>query len=161
MSDVKIQQKRTGANLELRLAGQMDERANYAIIDLKGVAAADFDFEGITMINSKGIQVWKDFMRSVPDNVRVTYQKCPLKVVNQLNLFPSFNGGKVVRVTSFYAPYFCESCDKAHTALLDTATYFPEGQTVAAPTIPCDTCKKPLEFDAIPQKYFLFLRRAV
>jgi hypothetical protein len=161
MSDVKIVLKRAGANVEVRLAGQMDERANYSTIDLNGVAAADFDFEGVTMINSKGIQVWKDFMRSVPDNVRVTYKRCPLKVVNQLNLFPSFNGGKVVKVTSFFAPYFCEACDKPHTALLDTATHFPEGKPVAAPSIDCESCKKPLEFDAIPQKYFLFLRRAV
>lgn len=160
MSDLVIEQKVEGNTVKVSLKGKMADTAEYSTIKVAGSAAAEFDFEGVTMINSKGVQIWKEFMQALPPGLKVSYQRCPLKVVNQLNLFPSFKGGKVVEVSSFYAPYFCATCDEPRSVLLETVKYFTQGKVAVVPPMSCDKCKKPMELDANPQKYFLFMQRA-
>ena len=153
--------------LNVKLAGKMDETANYSALRTQidtllaspGIKTAAFNFEAVSLINSKGIQVWKDFMTGLPAPVRIFYLRCPLRVVNQLNLFPSFNGGKKVTVKSFYAPYWCERCDAATAVLLQPAIDFIDGK-ISAPKRNCPKCQAVLSFDGSEQKYFLFLKRA-
>lgn len=158
-TDLQILQTDANATKSVKLVGKMIETANYGVIDASRSEVVEFDFSGVTMINSKGIQIWKDFMKSLPNSTRYVYVKCPLKVVNQLNLFPGFKGGKTVEIATFYAPYFCEGCDKPISTLITTAKDFPDGRIGAPPSVACPTCKKPMEFDGNSQKYFLFLKR--
>lgn len=157
--DLQVSQTDSGTTRRIGLVGKMVETANYGVIDVSRSETAEFDFSGVTMINSKGIQIWKDFMKGLPGNVRYVYVKCPLKVVNQLNLFPGFKGGKTVDVASFFAPYFCEGCDKPTSVLITTAHAFPDGRIGNPPSQNCPSCGKPMEFDGNAQKYFLFLKR--
>jgi hypothetical protein len=136
----------------------MIETANYSVVDVKTAKVAEFDFEAVTMINSKGVQIWKEFMKALPPGPRYLYVRCPLKIINQINLFPSFKGGKVVEIASFYVPYFCETCDKPSSVLLTGANVMVNGKVIP-PEMPCGVCKKPMEFDGNVQKYFLFLTR--
>ncbi len=98
-------------------------------------------------------------MRGLTDRVRLVYVHCPLKVINQLNLFPAFKGGKTVEVASFFAPYYCESCDIPRVVLLDTARDFPGGRVGNPPVANCPQCKGLMGFDGRAQKFFLFLKR--
>lgn len=160
MSQVlEIQQLDNGTTRCVKLIGAMIEAVPYGVIDPGQAEVVEFDFAGVTMINSKGIQLWKDFMRGLSGNTRIVYVRCPLKVVNQLNLFPGFKGGKAVDVASFYAPYFCEFCDKPHSNLIVTARDFPGGRVGNPPAANCPSCSKPMDFDGNAQKYFLFLKR--
>ncbi len=158
-ADLQIQQSDNGTTRCVKLIGKMIESAQYQSIDASKSEVVEFDFSGVSMINSKGIQIWKDFMKSLPTTSRYTYVRCPLKVVNQLNLFPGFKGGKTVDVASFYAPYFCEACDKSNSILITTARDFPGGRVGTPPATICPDCQKPMEFDGNAQKYFLFLKR--
>ncbi len=159
MSDLIIETTRNAESLELKLKGRMVETARYGDLDLAGVRVLDIDFDGVTLINSKGIKLWREFMQTLPQGLRITYTRVALKVVNQLNLFPTFNGGKSVDVLSFYAPYFCEKCDRTVAVLLAAGQHFASGKPVEPPALTCETCKSDLEFDGVAQKYFLFLRR--
>ncbi len=161
MPDLRIEQTVTDQKQCIKVLGKMIETADYSSIVVGPSDAAEFDFSGVTMINSKGLQIWKDFMKGLPLTARYAYVRCPLKVVNQLNLFPSFKGGKTVDVASFFAPYFCEACDKPSAKLLITAQDFPDGRIGAPPPANCPDCKKPMEFDGNAQKYFLFLKRLI
>jgi hypothetical protein len=160
MSDIAVQQTVSENVATIKLVGKMSETADYSAVDISKALDAEFDFEGVTLINSKGIQIWKEFMKSLPDGIRFAYVRCPLKVVNQINLFPSFNGGKIVEIKSFFAPYFCETCDKSNSFLLQTATDFSTNGVTTPPARNCEDCRNQLVFDGNAQKYFLFLKRS-
>ena len=139
----------------------MDENAVYGTINIDDAAVVVINFEKVAMINSKGIQIWKEYVKSLPPQLKIAYARCPLRVVNQLNLFPSFSGGKNVVILSFYAPYFCEPCDGSHSILLEPKKVFPDGKIGDPPEINCPACSKAMEFDGSPAKYLLFLKRAI
>lgn len=160
MSDLSIEKTRSGDKLAVVLKGRMTETSRYAEIDVAGVKSLEINMDGVSVINSKGIQIWREFMKNLPAGLAISYVKCPLKVVNQLNLFPTFNGGKSVEIVSFYAPYFCEKCDQTASRLLESGKHFTAGKPIAAPAMTCEKCKAALEFDGVEQKYFLFLRRS-
>ncbi len=161
MSELQFKKAHANGVTTISLIGRMSETAQYAALaDVGGADCVEFDFDGVTLINSKGIQIWKTFMTSLPQDLVIRYVNCTLKIVNQLNLFPSFQGNKKVEIKTFYAPYFCEACDSQLQIRLETAAAFPDPRTAAAPSVTCPSCAKPMEFDANPQKYFMFLRRS-
>lgn len=156
MSSLTIEQKRNGAVLHLTLTGQIDEDANYAAINAAGMNHIIFDFQGVKLINSTGIQLWIKFLTSLPVGADIIFSRCAIRVVTQINLFPGFLGGRPVQVESFYAPYFCEACDSSCDILLDTNQH-PVTSPMKAPKMQCPRCMRPAEFDGIEKKYFLFL----
>lgn len=160
MGDIAAVQQDAGAETCVTLVGRMSEAADYAVVRLDGFTSICFDFEGVSLINSKGVQIWRDFMTKIPGGLAITYMRCPLKVVNQLNLFPTFNGGKSVRIATFYAPYYCGKCDQGRNVLIVADDHKEQLRAGDAPAISCDVCKSPLAFDANPKKFFLFLRRS-
>lgn len=161
MAELTVKQTEDGSGGTIvALSGRMSEGADYRAIKVAGATAISIDFEEITMINSKGVQLWKDFMQGLPGGITITYLRCPLKIVNQLNLFPSLNGGKSVHIASYYAPYFCSKCDEGRVLLMDADKTQESARSGEAVPAQCKVCGTAMEFDANPQKYFLFLRRA-
>ena len=158
-SSLKLQQSTAAKITRIKLSGHIDEDANYTTLKINDMDEIHFDFEGITLINSTGIQKWIKFLREVPATTRVFFEKCPIKLVHQLNLFPGFTADKSVSITSFFAPYFCDCNEKSHDILLTTKIHFASGKEFSPPVINCPTCKQAMEFDAIEKKYFLFLKR--
>lgn len=156
-----IKQSKTGARAVLMLSGPIDEGSDYSGAHFEGVSEAQFDFSGVTLINSTGLQRWIKFLASIPAGVAISFARCPVRVVNQINMFPGFLAGKNVRVETFFASYYCESCDKSHDVILDTARDFADRTKVAAPAQACPECKAEMEFDGIEKKFFLFLKPAV
>jgi len=157
---MKFQQSKEGDNSLIKLVGAVDQNADYSGIQVNGFKTLKFDFDGVALINSAGIQKWINFLKTVPDPTFVYFERAPVKIVHQLNLFPGFTAGKKVHFMNFYAPYYCEHEDKSYDILTQVKDAFQPPDEPHAPHVLCPSCKGPLEFDAIEKKYFLFLKRA-
>jgi hypothetical protein len=134
------------------LSGHLDEHSDLSA--LKSVAGpVVVNFKEVDRVNSCGVREWVNLLAAV-DSGKMTYEDCPMVVVKQLNAVPDFQGK--AKVTSFQAPYFCEECDSEALKVLQSG----EVQGEKAPELKCETCSKPLNFDAIPNQYFSFIKRA-
>jgi len=158
-NSLKIEASQTGTALYVKLTGQLDEHAEYFTPPATGITAIVFDFAGITLINSVGIQKWIHFFAGLPPAARISFTRCTLRIINQINLFPDFTAGRSVTVETFYAPYFCETCDESCTVLLTRAVDF-RTSAIKAPQRPCPHCQAPMLFDGIEDKYLRFLKQS-
>lgn len=157
MRSLQMNQKTQVGKTAIALVGQIDENSDYSTVSFAGVKEAVFNFEGVSLINSTGLQRWVKFMESIPASVSLSFEKCPVRVIGQINMFPGFLAGRSVTITSFFAPYYCEACDRSSHVLLDRKTHFAApGQ--GAPETRCEKCNGAMEFDGIEKKFFLFLQ---
>lgn len=156
---LSVRQEKKDNTLTVFIAGDIDENSKFGDVNCQGMGSVVFDFEGVSLINSLGIQAWIAFLKTVPKSVKVGFQNCALRVVNQLNIFPAFTADHDVDISSFYAPYHCAACDESYTQKLETKKAFPDRANLSAPEANCPKCKAPMEFGAVEQKYFLFLKR--
>jgi hypothetical protein len=158
-SSFKVHQTKSGSDSLVRLSGHIDENADYTKISLTGIISITFDMEGISLINSSGLQRWISFIESIPENIKIYLSRCSTRVVNQVNLFPGFLGGKDIGIISFAAPYYCQNCDCAVNVIVETLTDFKNMDAITPPQRRCEKCHGKLDFDGLPKKYFLFLNR--
>lgn len=155
MSSINLTTTEKADRICVAFAGKIDENASYGSIILAGKTILEFDFEKVELINSMGLQNWVSFMKGLPANVSIHFTRCPLRIVNQMNLFPGFMGERNVIVESFYAAYFCSTCDGSFNNLLTRADVLKSGAgKPKAPEQKCPKCQKPMEFDGIEDKYF-------
>lgn len=134
------------------LSGTLDEHALLSTLEpLTGPVV--INWKGVNRLNSCGVRDWIILTRKLK-GATLTYEECPMVVIKQLNAVPDFQAK--AKVSSFFAPYFCEDCDQESLALLQTA----QVKDGVAPAVACQTCKKPMNFDAIPNQYFGFMKRA-
>ncbi|MFP5492808.1 MAG: FmdB family zinc ribbon protein [Bacteriovoracia bacterium] len=154
MSKLKIDKQLLDGKLTVMLAGTIDEDADF--LPLEGLSQPEivFDFQQITLLNSCGIREWISFIAKLPAPTRVTYRRCPQIIIEQINMVHGFfREGAVIE--SFYAPYYCEKCDKESKLLLNTS----QVKNRRAPDAACPHCGADgLEFDALEEQYFHFLK---
>src|SRR4051812_37692461 len=110
-SELIITAKSEGEKQRFLLAGKIDENSDYAVVLAAKSSHIVLDFNDVSLINSSGIQKWIQFLQAIPATVRVDFDNCPLRIVNQMNLFPAFYGGRNIIPLAFYAPFYCEKCD--------------------------------------------------
>jgi DNA-directed RNA polymerase subunit RPC12/RpoP len=139
--------------LNVELIGAIDEDSDFN--ELLGLEQKkiSFDFNQVNMINSCGIREWIKFLEKIPSSTNVTYNNCPQIIIEQINMVHGFFR-QGASINSFYAPYFCESCDKEVKVHL-TADMVKNRK---APKMECPKCGSEMEFDAIESQYFSFLR---
>lgn len=142
--------------LIVELIGAIDEDSDFK--ELLGLEqkSISFDFNQISMINSCGIREWIRFMDKVPENSTVIYKNCPQIIIEQINMVHGFFR-KSSLIESFYAPYFCENCNK------ETKVHLLSSQVKnrKAPKMSCPHCQEDaMDFDAMETQYFSFLGKA-
>lgn len=157
-SVLEVEQAVNGGKSIVKFKGHISEESDYSSVKFDGVQALLFDVDGITLINSIGIQKWIKFMASIPSTIQLAIARCPLRIINQINLFPDFFAKKPVAYLSFYVPYFCEKCDDSRSLLIEAQTIKP--QAPAAPPMKCPTCSSAMNFDGIENKFFAFMKSA-
>lgn len=139
--------------LTVELIGAIDEDADFK--DLLGLEqkTISFDFDKVNMINSCGIREWIKFIEKIPAECQMIYNNCPQIIIEQINMVHGFfRKGSVIN--SFYAPYYCENCDKE--AKIHLKAEQVKGKK--APQMNCPNCgSSDTEFDAIEAQYFSFL----
>jgi hypothetical protein len=147
MSSLKVEVAGTKAVL----SGYLDENSDLTRL-ADSPAELTINFKDVTRVNSCGVREWVNLLAKVP-NTALKYEECPMIVVKQLNAVPDFQGK--AKISTFYAPYFCEECDEEAMRLLDVSQITSD----KAPDQACEKCKKPLNFDAIANQYFSFIKR--
>lgn len=138
--------------VEAVFVGQIDEDADFSPLNGKTSSAMVFDLEGVDLINSCGIRDWIEFQKSLPQDMKIVYRKCPQVIVEQLNIVKGFVRENS-EIESFYAPYYNEDKDEEVKILLKPSQVV-EGK---APTLKDDDGNE-LEFDEIEAQYFSFLK---
>lgn len=138
--------------LHVELIGSIDEDADFK--DIQGLAqkSISFDFNQVSMINSCGIREWIKFLEGIPERTIVSYHNCPQIIIEQINMVHGFFR-KGASINSFYAPYFCESCNKEQKIHLKAS----DVKNRKSPKVECPKCSNGMDFDAIETQYFNFL----
>jgi hypothetical protein len=134
------------------LSGSLDENSDLTPLTTV-TGPLSICFKDVARVNSCGVREWVNALAKIQASP-VTYEECPLVVVKQLNAVPDFQGK--AKVQNFFAPYFCEECDEEAVKLIESGQVSGD----AAPAQSCAACSKPLNFDAIPNQYFSFIKRA-
>jgi len=149
-----------GAEHRVSLQGQIDERTNLDDLAVRLERRVIMDLEKVSFINSVGVREWIRMLRSLEDRgVFVRMKRCSEAMIHQMNMIVEAKGN--AEVESFFAPYLCESCGYEGSMCLDVgenATQFRAGE---APLLPCPECNGSMEFNEIPERYFLFLEDAL
>lgn len=146
-----INSRIAGDEVLVELIGVIDEDAVFDKIKNLQMNNYVFDFNKINMINSCGIREWIKYLQDL-DGAVIRYVNCPQIIIEQVNMVHGFIRKGIV-VETFFAPYFCETCDTEKKILLKNS----EVENSKAPVKQCNTCKNNLEFDAIEKQYFSFL----
>lgn len=133
--------------------GKIDEDATFEKILSVKQEEYIFDFQNVTLLNSCGIREWISFLDELEAGSKITYKNCPQIIIEQMNMVHGFIK-EGATIESFFAPYYCEKCDKEIKSLLLTS----EINDAQAPTSLCPTCNDKMEFDAIESQYFNFLK---
>ena len=150
---LKIITQQEGEKLLVFFNGVIDEDARFEEILAGEYKEYQFDFEKLSLINSCGIREWTRFIKRLPPQSSVFYVNCPTEVIEQINMIVDFvNKGSTIK--TFYAPYYCPYCQSEKKVLL-------VGNQVVdkkAPAKQCEQCGGQLEFDALEEQYFSFLK---
>lgn len=139
------------------LSGAIDENADLAalVAQAKNGRLA-LELSGITFINSPGVREWIRMQQAAAAaKVNIELRRVAVPIVHQLNIVVATRG--VSLVSSFYAPYDCEECDREHQMLLDVRLHGSDLARMKPPLMKCPDCRAEMVFPNPPELYFLFL----
>lgn len=147
--------KDAGDHTVFAFTGTIDEDVDFTKVPLAKKPVYVFDFEGVRAINSCGIREWVKFSEGIEPATKLVYLNCTQIIIEQINMVAGFfRSGSEVR--TFYAPYFCEGCDEERKVRIETKTV----SGGSAPEVKCADCGAAMEFDALEEQYFRFLKMA-
>jgi hypothetical protein len=66
-------------------------------------------------------------------------------------------GKKGTKVLEIEAPFYCEKCDKRPISTFKAKDLNMEGD-LKVPEQKCPSCATPMDFDAVEEEYFYFLK---
>jgi len=136
------------------IKGDITEATSFADLMPIMVGRVDFDLSQVTYMNSLGVRTWCEFLRDAPVQ-GYELHACSVPFVVQASLSDAVLGRGTV--TSFFAPYVCETCNHEEERLLQSAAVLAsDGEP---PTFTCPACGGNLVLDDLPQRYLAFLRR--
>ncbi len=137
------------------IAGIIDERADFSPITDSKEDPIIIDQSGITRISSSGVRAWS-FMITKLNQQKVIYQKCPVLMVDQLNMITEML--RHAEVKNFELPFYCPKCDLEEELLIDVATVRKDQFKENLESFhKCSQCKNHMEFNEVIEKYFSFL----
>ncbi len=138
----------------LRLAGVVDEdnALEDSTREVPQGALLALDTREVARINSCGVRDWVNWLAGLEaQGCRIVLVDASVHVVDQINMVHNFIGGG--RIKSFFAPYYCEDCDRELLERLEVA----EIADPASVRPRCPACGQPTELDHLPEQYFAFL----
>jgi hypothetical protein len=140
------------------LEGVLDEASPQVLDDLAAHAGLQrsvvFDVGGIKRINSLGVRAWINFMKKVAGRT-IHFRRCSTAFVEQINMVSDFRGGGGIE--SVLAPYMCETSGTVFYEELVAGVDLNKGGYKGLESRPCKQCPKPMVFDDLPERYFVFL----
>lgn len=136
--------------------GDIAETFDAKSIPMLSKRSVVFDLAGINGINSCGVREWVQFMREFSQATDFQLENCSVSIVDQFNLVPQTMGN--AHIASFYAPYYCATCDEEVTVLITTSDHWNVLAAKAAPEMR-HSCGTKLDFDALEDSYFQQIER--
>jgi len=141
----------------LVLAGSIDETA--ALHELLARARNGrlvLDLGAIIFINSLGVRDWIRMQAAAQQgNLAVELRRVAEPLVHQLNMIIATRGTSAV--TSFFAPYACDSCGREESLLIDAVANAAGLSRLEPPAMTCPECGEKMAFNDFPERYFSFL----
>ncbi|MCP4447362.1 MAG: response regulator [Myxococcales bacterium] len=157
LSLFQVSKNSDGAGITVALQGGFDDRTDFAPL-LEAVREAehiDFMMQRVDYLSSCGVRSWCLFIEALAPGVTYDFRNCSLAFSSQAAMVPmSIGKGEVV---SMQAPYFCDPCDREDSRLIETRVVRRTTGDLVPPPLHCHICKKTLDFDDIPGRYFAFL----
>lgn len=147
---------RSDLHVKVFMSGSIDEFSHEGFKPMLGIESGKvlIDLEGVTSINSMGVRVWLNFMKNFRLTHEITLLKCPVDLVMQINMIPAFLG--MGQVETFYAPYFCESCNRSYQKLFSTEV-IKKDMGLSLERQSCPQCKSPNECGESVDEYLVFM----
>jgi anti-anti-sigma regulatory factor len=141
----------------LLLAGSIDESADLmSLLSRAQGGRLVLDLAGVTFINSLGVRDWIRFQSTATQQaIAVELRRVAEVLIHQLNMIIATRG--TARVTSFFAPYACDSCGREESLLVDAVANAPRLATLQPPPMTCPECGGQMAFNDFPERYFSFL----
>jgi anti-anti-sigma regulatory factor len=161
-----IKTEKDGAKLIISFVGEIDEDAkfdSFGSVNFDGLTTVIFDLENVTLLNSCGLRTWISWVKTFPSEIITVFRRCPQMIVEQMSILDGFVP-KNSMFESFYVPYYCDDCDEEADWLAIRGEDFVAGTTDFKYSVSikddvlCPSCKKEMELDILPEKYFKFLR---
>ncbi len=140
----------------VRLSGVIDEHNGLRLLtESLERETLLVDLSGVRRINSVGVRDWVTWINELKAReVRAVFFDCPPGIMDQVNLVRNFVQGCTIQ--SFYAPYYCEVCDKEENHRLDTFELMSKTER-RAPAFPCDRSDCGMALDDVEENYFAFM----
>ncbi len=141
----------------LALVGALDETAGLAeLLRRARGGRLVLDLAGVTFINSLGVRDWIR-MQAIAQQERIDIElrRVAEPIVHQLNMIIATRGAS--RVSSFFAPYACDSCGREDSLLVDALAHHDALVRLQAPPQQCPECGAVMAFNDFPERYFSFL----
>ena len=142
---------------KLMLAGSIDESA--AVVELVPRAVDRqlvLDLAGVTFINSLGVRDWIRMQAAAQQaGLAVELRRVSEPLVHQLNMIVATRGA--AQVSSFFAPYACDSCGREESMLVDALQHRERLLRLDPPPMTCPECSAQMAFNDFPERYFSFL----
>ena len=134
---------------QLAIRGIVDETCDLRRIYMMGTAV-HLDLSQVTQVNSGGVRTWIEAYQNRDPEVSILFEKCSPAVVSQINMVSIFSEHHEIR--SILGPYYCPECDQESLREMTV----DEIRSGVPPRHACNECQVELEFDELPEEYFLF-----
>ncbi len=135
--------------------GEIDENADFRDLLRHLEGRVVFDLSDVRRMNSMGVREWINFVGRLPNVDSLTFSRCSIAIVTQLNMIHNFRGNATIR--SFYAPYTCDGCNNEEEKLIYVIIDFPKGDADHVPPHSCSACRAEMMLDDLPERYLSFL----
>jgi hypothetical protein len=137
--------------------GVIDETASFDKVKLGSENEVNLDLGKVEMITSNGIRIWLKWLASLDQSRKYSILSCSTVFINQANLISGLIP-KWMAILSVELPYYCEKCGHTFDRTLKLA---PDSGPIpqVQEKIPCPQCDGTAEFEAIPERYFHFLKK--
>ena len=159
-------EKLNPSDLEIVMSGPIDEETTYPNVSPRLSQRIVIDCEGISYINSYGIQKWSLWMRAFDERVQFVFRRVPRRLVELFNSIKDFLPKGAV-VESFYVPFECDNCEHEEPYWAQRGRDYVEAyqnhkmRIVLPDEINCPKCKGILKVGVWESRYFRFLEDLV
>lgn len=147
-----------GGEVTYTFSGDVDEHFRQADVPRIKAERIIFVLEDINNFNSCGIREWIYLIRDVGELGILTFTRCSVTMIDQINMVPDSLGKGSVE--SFFAPYFSPEGGEVNR-LIVVAEHLEDLSNKQAPKFLDEKTGEYLEFDALEESYFLFAENAM
>ena len=109
--------------IQIELVGPLNEDLKLPTVENE-IRKVQIDFKNVSSINSVGIRIWIDWLKSMMDK-KIIYTQCPKFIVSQMNTVNGFlppHG----EVKSFYVSYYNEELNIEEHVLYEKGKQFDD-----------------------------------